>query len=157
VLAFMANDTTARQRLEALSRVSARLQRDFGSWKTPWGEINRFQRLTGKIEGEFDDAKPSLPVGFAPSTWGSLAAFSPGGPGKTRKIYGAVGNSFVSVVEFGPRIKAKNLLAGGVSGDPSSPHFNDQAARYAQGQFKDVLFYRPDIEQHAERTYHPGN
>ncbi len=157
VFDFMAARTTAAERLEALARASDRLQRDFGTWKTAWGEINRFQRLTGDVAGVYDDTKPSLPIGFAPSVWGSLPAFSPApGAMKTKKIYGAVGNSFEAVVEFGPRVKAKSILAGGESGDPASPHFRDQAERYATTKFKDVLYYREDVEQHAERTYHPG-
>ncbi len=151
--------TNGDQRLDALARVTARLERAFGSWRTPWGEINRFQRITGSITPAFDDAKPSLPIGFASGDWGSLAAIGAaatptGAP--TKRIYGNRGNSFVAVVEFGPRVKAKSLLAGGVSGDPASPHFNDQAGIYAKGQFKDVLFYPEDIARHAKRTYRPG-
>jgi len=148
---------TAPQCLEALAQVTARLTRDFGTWQTPWGEINRFQRPSGDLNPKFDDAAPSLPIAFAPSDWGSLPAFGVSGPPQTTKrIYGNRGNSFVAVVEFGPRVHAKTLLAGGVSGDPVSPHFNDQASRYAAGKFKDAWFYRADIEKNAERTYHPG-
>jgi acyl-homoserine lactone acylase PvdQ len=71
-------------------------------------------------------------------------------------MYGYVGNSFVAVVEFGKTIKAKSLLAGGVSNDPKSPHFIDQAERYTKGEFKDVNFYKEDVVKHAKRTYHPG-
>ncbi len=150
--------TTAAQKVSALERTMTRLTRDFGTWKTPWGEINRFQRISGDVNQVYDDAKPSLPVGFASGEWGSLAAFGVTGPAqKTKRIYGNRGNSFVAVVEFGPKIKAKSLLAGGESGDPTSPHFNDQAERYTKGQFKDVLFYREDVERGAERTYIPGN
>ena len=100
---------------------------------------------------------PILPVGFASGEWGSLAAFGVTGPAqKTRRIYGNRGNSFVAVVEFGPKVKAKSLLAGGQSGDPKSPHFNDQAERYPKAQFKDVRYYREDVDRGAERTYHPG-
>jgi len=148
---------TAPQCLDALTLVTARLTRDFGTWQTPWGEINRFQRLSGDINPKFDDAVPSRPIAFAPSDWGSLPAFGVSGPAQTTKrIYGNRGNSFVAVVEFGPRIQAKTLLAGGVSGDPASPHFNDQADLYAAGRFKEAWFYRTDIEKNAERTYHPG-
>ena len=94
---------------------------------------------------------------FTSGTWGSLAAFGPNMPQKTKRIYGEKGNSFIAVIEFGPRIKAKSLLAGGESGDPASPHFYDQAEMYTKGQFKDVLFYREDVEKHQERTYHPGS
>ena len=153
---YMATGTSARERLEALSRASARLARDFGTWRTPWGEINRFQRLTGDVAQRFDDAKPSLAVAFPSATWGSLAAFGQSGPRTTRRIYGDRGNSFVAVVEFGPRVRARSILAGGESGDPASPHFADQAAMYSRGEFKDVWFYREDVERHQERSYHPG-
>ena len=95
-------------------------------------------------------------MAFASANWGSLASFGMSAKQKTKRIYGDRGNSFVAAVEFGPRIKAKSILAGGQSGDPRSPHFNDQAAMYARGEFKDVLFYKEDIERNLERKYHPG-
>jgi acyl-homoserine-lactone acylase len=153
---FIATGLAPDEYLDALERASAKLAQDFGKWNTPWGEINRFQRLTGDIKQPYDDSKPSLPVASTSSVWGSLAAFGATGPSKTRRIYGDRGNSFVAAVEFGPRVQAKSVLAGGVSGDPASPHFTDQAAMYSKGQFKQVLFYREDIEQNAERTYRPG-
>jgi len=137
-------------------RASNKLASDFGSWKTPWGEINRFQRLTGDVVQAYDDSKPSIPVPYASGNWGSLAAFGMSSQQRTKRIYGERGNSFVAAVEFGPRIKAKSILAGGESGDPASPHFNDQAEMYARGEFKDVLFYKDDIEKNLERKYHPG-
>jgi len=103
----------------------------------------------------FDDAKPSLPVGFASSSWGALASFEPSGAHATRRIYGSMGNSFVAAVEFGPSVRAKAIMSGGESGDPASPHFIDQAAMFARGTFRDVLFNRDEVQAHAERTYHP--
>lgn len=153
---FLHTRITADDRLAALGRTLDRLERDFGSWQTPWGEINRFQRLSGEVRETHDDAAPSLPIGLAPSAWGSLAAFGTANGTGTKRIYGNRGNSFVAVVEFGPRLRAKSILAGGVSGDPKSPHFMDQAALYARGEFKDVLFYREDVEKAARRSYHPG-
>jgi acyl-homoserine-lactone acylase len=149
--------STGAQKLAALQAAITRLTRDFGKWQTPWGEINRFQRLSGAIDAGFDDTKPSLPVAFTSADWGSLAAFSVTGPPQhTKKIYGNRGNSFVAVVEFGPQLRAKSILAGGESGDPASPHFADQAERYTKAKFKNVLFYRRDVEKNAERMYHPG-
>ena len=104
----------------------------------------------------FDDAKPSLPVGFAPSKWGALASFDSVKPRTTKRIYGSVGNSFVAAVEFGPTVRAKAIMTGGESGDPASPHFTDQAQMYAEGRFRDVLFTRQDVLAHAQRRYHPG-
>ena len=77
-------------------------------------------------------------------------------PQTTKRIYGDRGNSFVAVVEFGPRVRAKSILAGGNNNKPGSPHFADQAEMYSRGQFKDVLFYKEDIARNLERQYHPG-
>lgn len=156
VLDYMATDAGPSERLEALQRASRKLEADFGSWKTPWGEINRFQRITGDIVQPFDDSKPSIPVAFTSATWGSLAGFGMTTRANTKRIYGDRGNSFVAVVEFGPRVKARTILAGGENGDPKSPHFYDQAEMYSKGVFKDALFYRADVLKGAKRTYHPG-
>ncbi|KPK64932.1 MAG: penicillin amidase [Gemmatimonas sp. SG8_38_2] len=153
---YMATRITARLRLEALAAASRKLEEDFGTWKTPWGDINRFQRLTGDIVQQFDDAAPSIPVGFTSSRWGSLASFGARAYEGTKKWYGTSGNSFVAVVEFGDSVWAKAVSAGGESGDPASPHFNDQALRYSIGDLRDVYFYRSQLEGHVEREYHPG-
>ncbi len=156
VFDYIANKASPEVRLEALTVAVTKLTTDFGSWKIGWGEVNRFQRVSGDIIQPFNDSLPSLPVGFASAQWGSLASFGSRFYG-TKKMYGTSGNSFVAAVEFGPRVRAKSVLAGGVSGDPKSPHFYDQARMYAKGEFKDVLFYREDVEKHAERTYQPGS
>jgi acyl-homoserine-lactone acylase len=156
VVDFIQTRLAAQERLEGLARASDRLQADFGSWKTPWGEINRFQRIGGEVDQHYDDSKPSIPVGFTSANWGSLASFGMTAKQTTKRIYGDRGNSFVAAVEFGPRVRAKSILAGGESGDPKSPHFSDQAEMYSRGQFKDVLFYKEDIEKYLERKYHPG-
>jgi acyl-homoserine-lactone acylase len=152
---YLVGHLTAPERIEALTAAVAKLQRDFGRWQTPWGEINRYQRLTDDIVQPVDDAKPSLPVGFASSNWGALASFDTSYPRKTKRIYGSVGNSFVAAVEFGPIIRAKAIMSGGESGDPKSPHFTDQAQMFTRGIFRDVLFSREDVAAHAERDYHP--
>jgi len=152
---YIAARAAARQLLEALAAASDRLTEDFGSWQTPWGEINRFQRITGDIVQPHDDNAPSIPVAFASSRWGSLASFG-AGRFNTKRLYGTGGNSFVAVVEFGDRLQARAVTAGGESGDPASPHFDDQAERYATGDLRPVYFYREDVEANQERQYHPG-
>jgi acyl-homoserine-lactone acylase len=152
---YLVGHLSPAERIDGLTNAVAKLQSDFGRWRIPWGEINRYQRLTDDIVQPVDDAKPSLPVGFASSNWGALASFDSPYPRTTKKIYGSVGNSFVAAVEFGPTIHAKAIMSGGESGDPSSPHFTDQAEMFTQGRFRDVLFYPQDVLAHAERTYHP--
>ena len=147
---------TPRERLQALAAASDKLAADFGSWKTPWGDINRFQRLTGDIVQPFNDAGPSIPVGFTSSRWGSLASFGARPYPGTKKWYGTNGNSFVAVVEFGDSVRAIAVTAGGESGHPADKHFNDEAERYATGNLRPVYFYPSQLVGHTERTYHPG-
>ena len=145
-----------QQLLESFAAASDRLATEFGSWKTPWSEINRYQRLNGDIVQRFADSQPSIPVGFTSSRWGSLASFAARAYPGTKRWYGTSGNSFVAVVEFGDRVRAKAVTAGGESGHPSSPHFNDEATRYSTGNLREVYFYRPQLAGHTEREYHPG-
>ena len=153
---YMATRATAAEKLEALAQATDRLTADFGTWKTAWGDINRFQRTNDDIVQHFDDAGPSIPVPFASAQWGSLASFGAKRYPDTKKYYGSSGNSFVAVVEFGERVHARAITAGGESGDPKSKHFNDQAGRYASGDFREVYFYPDQLVGHTERTYHPG-
>jgi acyl-homoserine lactone acylase PvdQ len=154
---YVATRAAAGTLLDALSAASDTLAAAFGNWRTPWGDINRFQRLTGDIVQPFNDSGASIPVGFTSAVWGSLASFGARAWPGTRKWYGTSGNSFVAVVEFGDSVRARAVSAGGESGDPRSPHFNDQAARYATGNLREVYFYRSQLQGHTERTYHPGN
>jgi acyl-homoserine-lactone acylase len=154
---YIATQAPPHLLLESLDAASDRLIADFGSWKTPWGEINRYQRLTGDIVQPFNDAGPSIPVGFTSSLWGSLASFGARPYPGTKKWYGTSGNSFVAVVEFGEKVHAKAVTAGGESGNPSSPYFNDQAKRYSTGDLREVYFYRSDLKEHTVREYHPGS
>ena len=146
-----------QQLLESLAAASDRLTADFGTWKTAWGDINRYQRLNGDIVQPFNDSQPSIPVGFTYSRWGSLASFAARPYPGTRKWYGTSGNSFVAVVEFGDRVRAKAVTAGGESGHTSSPHFDDEAKRYSVGNLREVYFYRSQLAGHTEREYHPGS
>ena len=143
--------------LQSLAEASDKLTADFGTWKTSWGDINRFQRLTGDIVQPFSDSGPSIPVGFTSSFWGSLAAFGARTYPGTKKWYGTSGNSFVAAVEFGPKIHARAVTAGGESGHPASPHFDDEAVRYSKGDLREVYFYREQLKGHTEREYHPGS
>jgi acyl-homoserine-lactone acylase len=147
------NTTTSSDRLRILMETLQDLQKRFGSWKTPWGEVNRYQR---PADGKFDDAKPSLPVGLAAATFGSLPSFASRRLPDLNRRYGVSGNSFVACVEFGKRVKAKSVITGGQSFDPLSPHYTDQAEMYINGKFKEVLFYKEDVLKHVERQYHPG-
>lgn len=153
---LMVAHTSPEDKLAVLANAIRRLQTDFGKWNVPWGEINRYQRRTGAIRESFDDAAPSMPVGFTSSRWGSLASYGARVYPNTKKRYGSSGNSFVAVVEFGDRLQARAVVSGGQSGDPDSPHFTDQADLFCKAQFRPVFYYREEVEQHQERIYRPG-
>src|SRR6266481_1355543 len=156
VMQYIATSRAApAELLGSLADAMDALSADFGTWKTPWGQINRFQRINDDIAPHFDDAGPSIPVPFTASVWGSLAAFGARAYPNTKKWYGTSGNSFVAVVEFGDSVRAQAVTAGGESGALQSPHFNDQAERYASGRLRDVYFYRSQLVGHTEREYHP--
>ncbi|MEQ8207679.1 MAG: penicillin acylase family protein [Woeseia sp.] len=115
-----------------------------------------YKRLNADIELPFDDSKPSLAVGMASSRWGALAAYGARRFAGTKRLYGYRGNSFVAVVEFGDKVKAKSVLAGGQSNDPQSTHFDDQVNRYIDRNFKEVAYYREDVEKRTKERYSPG-
>jgi acyl-homoserine lactone acylase PvdQ len=143
--------------LQSLASASDKLAADFGKWQTPWGDINRFQRLTADIVQPFNDAGASIPVPFPSAIWGSLASFGARAYPNTKKWYGTSGNSFVAVVEFGDKVRARAVTAGGESGHPDSKHFIDEATRYASGNLREVYFYKEQLKGHTEREYHPGS
>jgi acyl-homoserine-lactone acylase len=155
-LNWLGTDAAAVDKLRVLSETVAQLTASFGTWNTPWGEVNRFQRITGDIDHPYSDNAPSLPVGMASSRWGALASFGARAFPGTNRIYGNSGNSFVAVVEFADRVQAISILAGGQSSDPASPHFDDQAQRYVDREFKTVAFYPEDVNARAVRRYSPG-
>lgn len=151
-----AKTASPSQLLEPLGSTIASLEKKYGGWQIPWGQVNRFQRISPAIDNQFNDSLPSFPVGFASAIWGQLPSYSSRTFAGSRNRYGFNGNSFICAVEFGKRIKARSLLAGGNSGDPASPHFFDQGEMYSKGRFKDVLFYKEDVLKGAERSYRPG-
>ena len=133
-----------------------------GTWKVAWGEISRLQRIhtSGALE-RFDDDKPSLPVPGGPGEYvGIIFNFytpfdTPIAKGLKRN-YGQVGTSYVSVVEFGPKLQARSLLQFGQRHDPTSKHWFDQGELYAKRQFKPAWYRLEDIKANLESSYHPG-
>lgn len=152
-----------KEKIKLLEDVIKELNRDFGTWRVTWGEMNRYQRLTDDLQQKFDDTKQSYPVGMASSVWGCIPSFGTVKPEGLKHRYGINGNSFVAAVEFvrkdsygGKKIKAKSIVTGGEGMHPSSKHFLDQAQMYIDGKFKDVLFYKEDVLKYVEKKYHPG-
>jgi penicillin amidase len=142
--------------IKALEQVIADLKRDFGSWQVAWGEINRVERTDTLGNEPFCDCQNSLPVAGAPGWLGVVFNFYTRPEKGQKRRYGVAGHSFISVVDFGPKVEARSILVFGENGDPSSPHNFDQARLYANKQFKPAWFALDEIKAHSERTYHPG-
>ena len=145
-----------KNELSALNEVINALQRDFGTWKVAWGEISRIQRLDESQGEEFSDAGPSIPVNGVNGNDGAVFTLYAVPLRGLKRRYGVAGASYVSVVEFGPKVRALSIHTFGASGDPKSKHFMDQAVLYARGEFKPAWLSLEDIRANLEAAYHPG-
>jgi acyl-homoserine lactone acylase PvdQ len=141
--------------LRRLEQVVVELERDFDDWRVAWGEVNRLQRIFTSGEAPFRDDRPSLPVAGGPGSAGLIFTYNTRAEPGQRRRYGVSGNSWVAVVEFGARVRARSVLVFGQSADPASPHHLDQAQLYADGQFKPVLFHSEEVRAGARRSYRP--
>ena len=141
----------------ALAGALEALNEEWGTAEVPWGRINRHQRpLPGSSSRELDPQRPSLPVGGAHGPLGSVFSYYSVPWGSAAPRLGVAGNSFVKVMEFGPVPRARSVLNYGQSGDPASPHFFDQAARYVDRSFKPAHFTREEVEANSVRSYAVG-
>ena len=151
-----ARDTAPWPMIRALEATISALQRDWGTWEVPWGEVNRLQRVHTSGQELFSDTRPSLPVPGAAGPLGIIFNFYARPEKGQKRRYGYLGNTYVSVIEFGREPRTRSLLVFGESANATSSHYLDQAGLYAAGEMKESWFTLPEIKRHSERSYHPG-
>ena len=60
-----------------------------------------------------------------------------------------IGPPYRMIVDLGELRNSISLLAPGQSGNPASPHYDDQVDPWYQAGYHPMLYYRQDVEQHA--------
>ena len=151
-----ANRSSPEAQVAAFTEVLDTLEKTFGTWRVTWGELNRLQRRDESKAQNFQDARPSLPVPGVNGGDGAVFTFYATPVDGQKRRYGVAGASYISVVEFGPQVRALSVHVFGASGHADSKHFMDQAELYARRQFKPAWFTLAEIRAHLEAAYHPG-
>jgi acyl-homoserine-lactone acylase len=116
----------------------------FGAPDVAWGDVHRVRR------GDVD-----VPASGCPGALGCFRVLTYTNADDGRRVASG-GDGWVLAVEFSSPPRAYSVLAYGQSNKPESPYHASQAAMFARGEMKPVVFTRADVERHAVRRYRPG-
>ena len=114
----------------------------YGSLDVEWGMVNRFRMGELDLPGNGGE-------GFAGIY--RVIRFVPDKDNKNRANFG---DSYVSVIEFGKKVKAQSLLSYGNASQKGSKHIGDQLVLLSQKKLRPVLFYKSDVMKYVEMREH---
>ncbi len=144
--------------VSSLGKTKVKLEKLYGTWKVPWGELNRLQKIDWARKNKFIDNKASYPLPGVTQNFGTIFCITPDAEpalkDERKKRYHTFGSSYTSIIEMGKKVRAKSITCFGQQ--EAGPHAEDQAPLFANRQYKDAWFYKKDVLKHAERIYHPG-
>jgi acyl-homoserine-lactone acylase len=130
------------------------MKKKYGTLAPPWGNVHRLRR--GKLDVPMGGFLSEY-TGFRGARFGDYGSFrvirydeDPDG-----KLAARGGDSFVLAVEFTTPPTAYSISAYSQSDDARSPHYTDQSALFARGEWKRVSFTEEEIARNLERAYHP--
>ncbi|MEO1086713.1 MAG: penicillin acylase family protein, partial [Acidobacteriota bacterium] len=123
----------------AVSEAAAAVESAHGALDVPWGDVYRL-RLGGH----------DLPASGGPGALGIFRVLHFVAQDDGVRVANR-GDAYVSVVEFGDRLRARSILAYGNASQPGSKHIGDQLPLFARGELRPVWRTRSEIEAHLER------
>lgn len=144
---------------EALKTAAAKVSGLYGTWKHPWGEAHRLQRVADQPDVKhagvgLNPLFESLACPGAPGPLGIIFTVysTPEIPFLRTQRFAVVGGSYMAVAEFGDKVQAHSTMPFGASGRRKSPHFFDQAKLYSTKKLKPAWFWKDEVRANSKVT-----
>jgi len=116
------------------------IKEKFGRLDVAWGEYYRINYNGIKLPANGADGR----LGVFRVAWSRSSG------DKNEYVFG--GDSWVSVIEFGEKVRAKALLSYGNSTEKNSPYNGDQLKLFSKKQLRDVWIYDNDIKMNTVKV-----
>lgn len=129
-----------KRAVDLLVEAANEVEKTFGSLDVAWGDYYRIA-YAGK----------DLPANGIDGAMGVFRVAWSGGEDEQHSYVGG-GDSWVGVIEFGEKPKAKVLLSYGNSTQKDSPHFGDQLELFSKKELRDAWFTDEEVKAHTEKV-----
>ncbi len=125
--------------VQLLEQAAIEIETKFGSLDTDWGDYYRIN---------YNDK--NLPANGIDGSMGVFRVAWPGGADENNMYVGG-GDSWVGVIEFGDKVRAKVLLSYGNATQKDSPHYGDQLELFSKKELRDAWFTKAEVESNTDR------